>query len=139
MTRDEIGGLEFDWLAADADGRVALMSAAGTGLVPDVVLAAPPIGDALHEHFKPRVLRVEWDEFAAAGLYVYDCDPPLRGHYRRVAVPALALHVSDLPEHLRRAAQVFAFSGLSFATAREMEPFARTTDAAKSAGQRSRP
>jgi hypothetical protein len=122
MNRDEIRGLEFDWLATDVNGCVAVMVTAGTALVPDAVLAAEPITDALQEHVKPNPFRFECDEFAAAGLYVYECDPPLHGHYRRVAVPSVALHVKDLPERLRRSAEVFSFTGLAFATAREILP-----------------
>src|SRR5437899_85750 len=32
---DEILGLEFDWLASDADGHVALFSTAGGGYAPE--------------------------------------------------------------------------------------------------------
>jgi hypothetical protein len=35
---DELHGLEFDWLACDADGWVALLSTAGSGVVPASVL-----------------------------------------------------------------------------------------------------
>src|SRR5262245_52257163 len=36
---DEILGLEFDWLASDADGHVALFSTAGGGFAPDEFLS----------------------------------------------------------------------------------------------------
>ena len=52
-TADDMRGLEFDWLAVDADGHVAFLSTAGGGLVPagvdpdahdaaiDAILSAP--------------------------------------------------------------------------------------------------
>lgn len=44
-SRDEIHGLEFDWLARDADGNVALLSTAGGGYAPEEFLRDTDLHD----------------------------------------------------------------------------------------------
>jgi hypothetical protein len=116
MERNEISGIEFDWFACDRDGHVALLSTAGNGLVPTSIREAAGEMDMLQEHFQvASPTRSEWEEFAALGLFVYDCGTLHEETYRRLAVPATPLRQIELPGRLARACGLFRFSDLSFA------------------------
>lgn len=107
---DEIVGLEFDWLASDADGCVALFSTAGGGYAPDeflrdtdahdaavdAVLASPASTVARFAPELPPGLKNTWRMVAERGLFAFDSDPH-GGPYRMVAAPADAIRVADLP------------------------------------------
>jgi hypothetical protein len=103
----DLAGLEHDWLAVDADGRVALFSSAGGGVIPDAVactidahdaaiaaiLARPASTRAL---LAPAVLGENtWRLVAERGLYAYDADPN-GGPYRRVAVPEVPARLDEV-------------------------------------------
>jgi hypothetical protein len=116
MDSKDLWGTEFDWYASDHDGHVALLSTAGNGLVPTVVLQTAADVDLLDQYFQvPDPARGVWEEFAALGLYVYDCGSLHEETYRRLAVPASPLRQGDLPDRLARAVGVFHFSDLTFA------------------------
>ena len=85
----EIQGFEYDWLASDEGGCVALFSTAGAGYAPreflldtdahdaaiDAVLALPPSTQA---SFAPDLgpdATNTWKLMAERGIYAYDCDP----------------------------------------------------------------
>lgn len=98
---EEILGLEFDWLASDADGFVALFSTAGGGYAPDeflrdtdaydaaidVVLGSPASTVARFAPELPPGLKNTWRMVAERGLFAFDSDPH-GGPYRMVAAPA---------------------------------------------------
>lgn len=107
---DEILGLEFDWLASDADGYVALFSTAGGGYAPDeflrdtdahdaaidAVLASPASTVARFAPEIPPGLKNTWRMVAERGLFAFDSDPH-GGPYRVVAAPADPIRIVDLP------------------------------------------
>ena len=107
-------GLEFDWIAVDASGRVALFSTAGSGYVPpsvlvdadghDAALAAiletPAVTTAA---FTPQVgpgCVNTWRLVAERGLFAYDSDC-VSANYRLVAAPTTARLIDELPEAAR--------------------------------------
>ncbi|WP_437539614.1 hypothetical protein WME79_24625 [Sorangium sp. So ce726] len=107
---EEILGLEFDWLASDADGFVALFSTAGGGYAPDeflrdtdahnaaidVVLASPASTVARFAPELPPGLKNTWRMAAERGLFAFDSDLH-GGPYRMVAAPADPIRIVDLP------------------------------------------
>ena len=111
-------GTEFDWYACDRDGQVALFSTAGSALVPTVILQAIAEVDLLDEYFRvASPTRSFWEEFAALGLFVYDCGTLHDETYRRVAVPAKPARRGELPGGLAMACGRYRFSDLSFSEA----------------------
>jgi hypothetical protein len=122
MERNEIWGTEFDWYASDCEGRVALFSSAGSALVPSAILEAPADVELLDKYFQvASPMRSDWEQFAALGLFVYDCGSMHDDTYRRVAVPATPLRRSELPESLARAVGTVCFSDLRFADTSTIE------------------
>ncbi|XYH92482.1 hypothetical protein ACMHYB_31965 [Sorangium sp. So ce1128] len=118
---NEIAGMEFDWLASDADGYVALFSTAGGGYAPDeflrdtdahdaaidAVLASPASTVARFAPELPPGLKNTWRMVAERGLFAFDSDPH-GGPYRMVAAPVDPIRMADLPrlvidivEHLK--------------------------------------
>lgn len=85
----EIVGVEFDWLAIDREGRLALFATAGSGMAPRSAMDASESLDAALSLIKTPnwgSLQV-WDDYASVGLYVYDWDVSM-GVYRRLRTPA---------------------------------------------------
>ena len=107
---DEIVGLEFDWLASDADGYLALFSTAGGGYAPeeflrdtnahdaaiDVILASPASTTARFAPVLPPGLKNTWHMVAERGLFAFDSDPH-GGPYRLVAAPTAPIRAANLP------------------------------------------
>jgi len=106
----DILGYEYDWLATDINGLVALFSTAGGGYAPeqflrdtdahdaaiDAILAIPATTQA---RFAPKLspnLKNTWQQLAERGLFAFDSDPH-GGPYRQVAAPVMPVHVDDLP------------------------------------------
>jgi hypothetical protein len=122
-------GLEFDWLAADRDRRVARFSSSGYGPVPASVLERVADIDAAVEltDYLPVIgLAIEvpaelsgdygaWMLMSSRGLYAYDWFGH-HGPYRRIAVPTVPLRTVDLPARLLDAVELVALP-LSFAEA----------------------
>lgn len=106
----DIQGLEYDWLASDNDGCVALFSTAGAGHAPKAflldtdahdmairaVLALPATTAAKFAPDLAPGLINTWQLVAERGLYAYDCDPN-GGPYHLVAAPAVPVRVDALP------------------------------------------
>ena len=116
MDRSEIRGIEFDWYATDSEGHLALFSSAGSALVPALALEGAADVGLLDEYFQvASPMRSDWEQFAALGLFVYDCGSMHDDTYRRVAVPATPLRHSDLPESLARAIGRVCFADMRFA------------------------
>jgi len=107
---DDIRGFEYDWLACDADGQVALFSTAGGGYVPpevladldahdaaiETILAMPESTDAVMAPTLPLGIPNTWCDVAERGLYAFDADVH-GGPYRLIAAPAEPVLVRALP------------------------------------------
>jgi len=126
-TGAEISGLEFDWLASDANGHVAMFSTAGGGYAPeeflrdtdahdnaaDIILALPSYTKA---RFAPELgpgLKNTWQMMAERGFFAFDSDPN-GGPYRLVAAPERATHVSELPRVVSDVVARLVFLHLKF-------------------------
>lgn len=104
---DEIHGYEFDWLASDGDGHVALFSTAGGGYAPEAFLADTCSSNqgnhglvALHQRavcarVKPPVVNT-WKMAAERGLFAFDGDPD-GGPYYLVAAPEVPATAAQFP------------------------------------------
>ncbi len=126
-TAEEIAGLEFDWIACDAEQRVALFSTAGGGAAPAEFLLDTEAHDAAIEalltmpgrttaRVAPCVadgLRNTWKLAAERGLFAFDADP-YGGPYRLVAAPAEPCLLRSLPGAVRDVAARIRFSRCSF-------------------------
>lgn len=132
-TADDIAGLEFDWLASDADGAVGFFSTAGGGYAPDeflrdtdahdqaieVILARPACTEARSEPEVAAGLPNTWRLMAERGVFAFDSDPN-GGPYRLVAVPRDPIRVADLPERAASVARRIVFRTLRFSTSQEL-------------------
>lgn len=132
-TADEIRGFEFDWLASDADGHVALFSTAGGGFAPPEFLVDTDAHDAAIDSILARrasmraisarelKLSVEntWTAVAERGLFAFDSDPN-GGPYRRVAVPERAIGVADLPEPAAAVVKRLVLGNVRFSELQEL-------------------
>ncbi len=113
MTRAQLTGFEYDWLAVDHLGQLALLSTAGSGFVPtevartmeahqaalDVLFARPPSTEVRRAPvFGPGVDNT-WAKAAARGVFGFDSDPN-GGPYRLVAVPRTPLLLTQLSADL---------------------------------------
>lgn len=120
-------GTEYDWLASDANGSVAMFSTAGGGFAPaaflrdtdahqaaiDAVLALPPSTAA---RFSPSLspdLENTWRSLAERGLYAYDSDYH-GGPYRLVAAPERPAQLGELPELAIAVASSVRLVGIRF-------------------------
>lgn len=109
LSPDAVRGLEYDWLACDMLGNVALFTTAGFGVAPTgllrdpeahergiaTVLAGPPSTAA---RCAPTVGlgRVNtWHLMVERGFYAFDGDPQ-DGSYRRVGVPCEPRRIVDV-------------------------------------------
>jgi hypothetical protein len=122
----EIIGFEFDWLASDGDGLVALFSTAGGGYAPasflddtdrhDAAIAellTAPAGN--RAQFSPDLrpgLGNTWRLVAERGVFAFDSDPH-GGPYRLVAMPKHPATSAACPalcrqSQVRSRSQVFA-------------------------------
>ncbi len=125
-------GLDYAWLACDAEGHVARFTNAGEGPIPVVVLAnreladraesltrvLPFVGD--HEMRVSLPDPTDFSQIARRGLYGFDWQDATRttgrgGCYEIVSRPLRPLRVEELPQELRRLAGVVQFGGLRFA------------------------
>lgn len=126
-TSEEIRGLEYDWLAVDANGHVALFSTAGGGYAPPEFLRDTDLHDAgidalmasprrTTARFFPKVangLPNAWKSAAESGAYAFDSDPS-GGAYRLVASPEIPALIDDFPESTRLAAKRVHLADVSF-------------------------
>ncbi|WP_143133943.1 hypothetical protein [Actinoplanes philippinensis] len=108
---DDILGAEYDWLAGDDEGHVALFSTAGGGYAPDAflrdtdayvaaieaVLARPATTTARFAPVLAAKCENTWKLAAERGLFAYDADID-GGPYRMVAAPEVAIDLGHLPE-----------------------------------------
>lgn len=124
---DELQGIEYDWLACDRDGHVALFSTAGWGCAPvgfvddtgahdrgvDALLQRSASTSARESPVLPRHLVNTWHLVAERGVFAFDFDVD-RGIYRRVAVPDTATLLGDVPEVTSKAARTCTLSAVAF-------------------------
>jgi hypothetical protein len=111
LDRDDVVGREWDFLATDWDGSVALFTSAGYGPIPEVVLShgksveavvaglrtqLPVIGKSLDRREQDRSGDYsDWFEASQRGLYTYDWHVH-GGPYERVSAPSVALRADTL-------------------------------------------
>ncbi len=127
------GGLDFDWLASDAEGYVAVFASAGGEIPPAAVLRDPDahvraLGELLAAPACTRALFApsgagegRWRAAAERGLFVYRCSPD-GGPYRLAAAPESpirALHLDVGPGFL---VQTLRFSHLRFRHIQSVAP-----------------
>ena len=136
-TRNDILGLEYDWLAVDQEGHVALFSTAGGGRAPQAVLEDTDVHDAgldalmaLEPHSSLRFgrelkvgLKNTWNEAARRGVFAFDSDPH-GAPYQLVAAPKHPILLHEAPGPTAIAAGAVKLPHLRFT---EMEQ-AETTD-----------
>lgn len=113
----DILGNEYDWLACDRTGFVAVFCTAGGGLVASSVLDDLEAQDEAIAaiHALPCVLAVS-DEFAALaarGVFVFDADY-MGGPYKAVATPQRPRRLDELPESVAAVACRVRFTELTF-------------------------
>ncbi|MES2057000.1 MAG: hypothetical protein V4564_13775 [Pseudomonadota bacterium] len=115
--------IDFVWLASDPDGQLAAMITAGSGPMPDALLAAfeelPDLESWMLglPHIADAILLVDVPDPASCralsekGLFVYDWTDIHRptsqclNAYELVARPSVTLRLEELPSDLRSAAQ----------------------------------
>lgn len=133
MSVEDIGGLEYDWLASDGEGNVGFFSAAGGGFAPedflrdtdahggaiDVVLSLPPCTIASCARELRPGLTNAWRMMAERGIFAFDSDP-LGGPYGLVASPAVPIRIDDLPDEVAEVARRIAYPHLRFSTLKEV-------------------
>lgn len=115
IARYDVRRIEYDWLAADSHGHLALCSTAGSGQIPKEVLEAEddhlslqitvhsavlslPVMTEAHAEGKGPGTCSEFLEFARRGLFVFDFEPS-SGSYQRIVRPTtpLTMHPTALP------------------------------------------
>ena len=109
----EFSGLEFDWLACDADGFVGMFASAGFGAVPEESVAIPDAVDAALDRFKALPAKGDatsiggtttpddWMAAARRGLFAFDWAHN-RDRYEIEARPSRALHIDAIPDDATR-------------------------------------
>jgi hypothetical protein len=125
-------GIDYAWLACDADGYLARFTNAGKGPIPAAVLAVRELADRAelltrslpivggHEMQISLPNPNDFIDIAQRGLFGYDWQDAARtagytGCYEIVSRPLRPLRVEELPLDLRRLAELVRFEGLGFA------------------------
>jgi hypothetical protein len=122
-------GLDYDWLASDADGHIARFTTAGLGPIPTAVIAVghtesltralPFIGD-----YEMRVTLPDPTDFiniARRGFFGYDWRDAARTarltkSYEIVSLPLRPVRFEELPPELQQLAGLVRFESLRFMT-----------------------
>lgn len=142
--RDDVAGREWDFLALDREGSVALITSAGYGPIPEAVLShrmsveavvagmraqLPVIGESLDRREQDRSGDYsDWFEASRRGLYTYDWHVH-DGPYEQVSAPSVVLRAGSLtPEigyvaGLLRLPVLFADTAQLSLDERKTEPF----------------
>ncbi|TDN39139.1 hypothetical protein E4631_24155 [Hymenobacter sp. UV11] len=109
-------GLEFDWFALDAEGRIGLFSSAGFGPVPASVQLHFQEHDRAASHIDWRVLTME-QACGEAGLFLFDWKH-WQGPYLKLAQPlaemntAFRQQIFQIPELIVFAVSFAAVTGI---------------------------
>ena len=120
-----LAGMDFSWLAVDADGHVAWLVTFGSAVVPKWVEAQrgdfadaeaalarlPETGDCSARETSPSI--EQWLDVARRGVFAFDWDV-YRGPYRLLAAPTHPLNIEALPPELAGLARRTRFTGLCF-------------------------
>lgn len=128
MKQLDIAGYEYDWLAVDGDGHVALFSTAGSGFAPEsflrdidahdvaieAILSAPPTTSVRFSPDVPPDRDNTWRRVAERGVFAFDTDPT-GGPYRLVAAPGEPAKLGQLPLAVSRAVEGITITSRSFA------------------------
>ncbi len=124
---DDILGLEFDWLAVDADGAVGFFSTAGGGYAPEellddtdaydraiaALLALPMTTRANCNLIMRPELQNTWLMMAERGIFAFDSDPA-GGPYQRIATPEASIQIAQLPRVAAEVVQRVQFRQVRF-------------------------
>ena len=104
-TPEEVRGLEFDFIAVDEDGHVALFATSGSGAFPagaspgdperELIEGLSTVGTAKQEG-RGAGSCSEWIELGNRGVFVFDWKRP-QGPYERVISPTEPVSVSSVP------------------------------------------
>ncbi len=126
-------GIEFDWLAVDPSGALAVLTSAGYGPVPKAVREHVESVDAALELINtwPCVggsisqpgdtgNHADWRDLAARGFYAYDWKDSF-GPYVRLAVPTTPLTVDNLTDEGITGIVVLARFTVDFASATQLD------------------
>ena len=123
----DILGFEYDWLACDGNGHVAMFSTAGGGYAPaefladtdahsvaiDAILALPPTTAVRFAPELPDGYPNTWLLMAERGVFAFDSDTQGRP-YRLVAAPENAIDVSSLPQPIGVVIRCLLYPDLRF-------------------------
>jgi hypothetical protein len=101
---EDVSGIEFDFVARDRDGHIALFATSGRGPFPssvredaqpeaELIRAFQISGKAIPEGRGPGTC-VEWRQLGERGVFVFDWLRPA-GPYERVISPSCALRLTD--------------------------------------------
>jgi hypothetical protein len=134
-------GIDYEWFAADLEGRIARFTTGGLGPIPSAVVEAEGVCEVAADEFAklPRRGRArvfvghpksgDFSDFirvSECGIYTYDCDDLCSGsstrHYRLVSAPTSALSVTDLPLVARNAVSLAKLSEVVFGETTEISP-----------------
>jgi hypothetical protein len=132
-TAEEVQGYEYDWLACDQAGQVALLSTAGGGFTPRAFLANTDVYDraidALQKlptttlaKFARQVeegLPNTWKEVAERGVFSFDSDAQ-GGPYRLAGVPARPALVDEFPPAVADVIRRIKLKTVQFAAVKEI-------------------
>lgn len=126
---DDISGADYDWLACDGEGHVALFSTAGGGYAPDgflrdtdahdtaikAVLACQTTTSARFAPALASTYENTWKLVAERGLFAFDADAN-GSPYQLVAAPEDAIDVDQLPEAAVDVIRFLTFPQLRFSS-----------------------
>jgi hypothetical protein len=121
VRESEVWGIEFDWVAVDCSGRVALFASAGSGQVPPQAVALDSRYEHLCTHLGIPHGPDTWRRAADAGLFAYDCSFN-GGPYCLKDSPSTPITTDKLPLEHRRTVEAVAYCGEFGAPTLEFEP-----------------
>ena len=144
LFRPVVTGVEFDWVACDRDGHVALLASAGSGVVsPSVAVdgddaedligrlaALPETGRAHSKAGLAHDADGQWESLGKRGIFVYDFALGARS-YQQIVTPASPTRLDGLPVALRTEVGKVRLAGAEFAV---MEVLGLETLVAESVG-----
>jgi len=116
-------GIEFDWLAVDRHGHVAVLTTAGYGAVPESVnehlaevdAALERVGELPTIGSAGNIVRrsadgdySNWYSYSTKGFYAYDWHV-WHGPYQRLSSPTVPISVDRLPSQVQTVARLAVF------------------------------
>jgi hypothetical protein len=133
LDRDDVIGREWDFLALDRGGSVALIASAGYGPIPEAVLnrgrpvealvamlttLLPVLGESLDQRGQDRSGNYsDWFEMSRRGLYTYDWHVH-GGPYEQVSAPSRPLRADDVGSEIAEVANLLRLPVLFAETGR---------------------